>query len=53
MANNVVKSNNDPGRNNYRTGVIKNYREPGESYSGFMMDGLKNGLIQSLAPVLE
>jgi len=53
MANNLVKSNNDPGKNNYRPGEIKNYRQPGESYSGFMIDGLKDGLIQSLAPVLE
>ena len=53
MANNVVKSNNDPARNNYRPGEIKNYRKPDESYSGFLIDGLKDGVIQSLAPVLD
>ncbi len=53
MANNVVKSNNDPGRNNYRPGVIRNYRRPNESYSDFLMDGIKDGVIQSLAPSME
>jgi hypothetical protein len=53
MANNMVKSNNDPGSNSYRPGEIKKYRQPDESYSGFLIEGLKDGIIQSLAPAME
>ena len=53
LANNIIKSQNDPEKRNYRSPVIRDKRSQGNTYIEDLSNSIKSAVIQSLAPSID